>query len=356
MARYLLTLIVNWMSGVVCFVVRNLLICRVRRTVMLNIDICKDLEDARQIWQRHWPQECLFDLWPVRNCFQSEFNYNPYFIIAREKGIFRGMLALSWIDEQQCFGHFPGEIWHGKTWLEQNKILASEPEVFNALINHIPGIAKIRYLTDDPHLAVDPSAVVDETGYLFYPQQYDYSFQSYMQCFSGKSRKKMRSELNRLTAGGVSYRYDCFDDVTHLFRLNLESFKEASYFNDPRFLRAFENLVAWLHTHNMLRVTTVLIGGRIAAVDVGAVWNRIYTVLAGATHPDFPGVAKLINFHHIEWACRQRFKEVDFLCGDFNWKNRFHLSARPLYRIANLPAVAVAWQEAVNGLQVACAI
>ena len=122
--------------------------------------------------------------------------------------------------------------------------------------------------------------------------------------------------------------------------MNLDSFKEQSYFYDVRFLRAFENLVAWLQANKMLRVTTVLIGGRIAAVDVGAVWNQTYTVLAGGTHPDFPGVAKLINFHHIEWACQQRLKEVDFLCGEFNWKNRFHLSARPLYRIVNLPVAA----------------
>lgn len=172
---------------------------------------------------------------------------------------------------------------------------------------------------------------------------------------SGKTRKKIRSELNRLTAGGVSYRYDCFEDVAHMFRMNLESFKEESYFDDARFLRAFENLVAWLHANKMLRVTTVLIGGRMAAVDVGAVWNQTYTVLAGGTQPDFPGVAKLINFHHIEWACQQQFKAVDFLCGEFNWKNRFHLTARPLYRVANLPVV-VGWQDPVADLRVACAV
>jgi CelD/BcsL family acetyltransferase involved in cellulose biosynthesis len=177
-----------------------------------------------------------------------------------------------------------------------------------------------------------------------------------MQCFSGKTRKKMRSELNRLTAGGVSYRYDCLDDVAHLFRMNLEYFKGTSYFEDVRFLRAFENLVAWLHANNMLRVTTVLIGGRLAAVDIGAVWNQTYTVLAGGTHPEFPGVAKLINFHHIEWACQQRLKEVDFLCGEFNWKHRFHLSTRPLYRIEPHPLAAVDWSEALEDLQVACAV
>ena len=322
---------------------------------MLKVDVYKDLEDARRIWQRHWPQECLFDLWPVRNCFQLQFNHSPYFLVATENRKFRGMLALSWIEEEQCFGHFPGEVWHGKTWLEQNKIPASDPAVFSILVNHIPATAKIRYLTDDPNLAGASLDAIDEIGYLFYPPQYSYSFQDYLQCFSGKTRKKLRCELNRLTAGGVAYRYDCLEDVKHLFRMNLENFQEESYFYDVRFLRAFENLVSWLHANRMLRVTTVLIGGRIAAVDVGAVWKQTYTVLAGGAHADFPGVAKLINFHHLEWACQQRFKVVDFLCGEFNWKHRFHLTARPLYRIENLPS-AVDRQDAIAVPRVACAV
>ena len=73
--------------------------------------------------------------------------------------------------------------------------------------------------------------------------------------------------------------------------------------------------------------------GAIAAVDVGAVWQNAYTVLAGGTNRAFPGVAKLINFHHLEVACHERFESVDFLCGDFGWKRRFRLVARPLYQI-----------------------
>ena len=77
-----------------------------------------------------------------------------------------------------------------------------------------------------------------------------------------------------------------FADVDQMFRLNLENFKEYSYFSDDRFLRAFENLASWLRDQgDLLRVTTVLIGGEVAAVDIGAVWNATYTVLAGGTHP-----------------------------------------------------------------------
>jgi hypothetical protein len=311
---------------------------------MFNISVCNDLEEAKRLWQRHWPQERLFDLWPVRVCFQSQFNNSPYFLIARQGREFCGMAALSWIDEEQCFGHFPGEVWQGKTWLEQNKILADDSDTLSALLNHIPAAAKIRYLSGSPCFSDASAAEVDEIGYLFLPPQYEFSFQNYLSTFSGKSRKKINHEINRLAAGGVSYRYDCYDDIEHMFRMNLDSFKEYSYFNDERFFRSFENLAAWLHANKLLRITTVLIGGRMAAVDIGAVWNSTYTVLAGGTDSDFPGIAKLINFHHLEWACQQRLAEVDFLCGDFNWKTRFHLTPRPLYKIWSLPNQQM-WQD-----------
>jgi CelD/BcsL family acetyltransferase involved in cellulose biosynthesis len=73
---------------------------------------------------------------------------------------------------------------------------------------------------------------------------------------------------------------------------------------------------------------------------MGAIWNNTYTVLAGGTDVEFPGVAKLINLHHIQWACRQRLACVDFLCGDFNWKSRFHLVPRPLYELCKTETTA----------------
>ncbi len=265
------------------------------------------------------------------------------FIVASRDSRFCGMVALSWIEETQSFAHFPGETWQGKTWLEQNRILAEDTDVFNALSEHIQPGTKLRYLLPEPFLQGQASIVPDEVGYLFSPARHNFSFDQYLQSFSGKSRKKLRCEISRLTSPGVSYRYDSYKDVAHLFRMNLENFKEQSYFSDRRFLKSFENLAAWLQANGLLRTTTVLIGGKIAAVDIGAVYAGTYTVLAGATDPDFPGVAKLINLHHIEWACQQRLAEVDFLCGDFNWKSRFHLTSRPLYELVTA-APHEAWQ------------
>ena len=159
---------------------------------MFTVENCEDPGGCRRLWERFWPVECLFDLWPVRACFLEPFDRSPYFLVAEYKGVIQGMLALSWIEEEHCFGHFPGETWNGKTWLEQNRIPASGPVAAAELLDRIPGPAHLRYLTRESLPGDGNLASVDEVGYLFFPRQYDWSFEAYRKQFSGKR--------NRITA------------------------------------------------------------------------------------------------------------------------------------------------------------
>lgn len=300
---------------------------------MIRLRIYDDPAECRTIWERCWPQRSLFDLWQARECFATGYNRQPHFLVAEEGKTIKGLLALSWVEEEEAFMHFPGETWKGKTWLEQNRIPASSTQVLQELMSCAPRPAYLRYLVSDSVPIGEEPVAVDEVGYLFFPGKHGYSFQSYFQLFSKKSQKKLTKELDGLAKQGVAYRYNQLNDIDWIYKTNIENFQQDSYFHDSRFLNSVEKLVAWLHQQGSLRVTTLLIGGSIAAVDIGVVWNKTYTLLAGATNPLFPGVAKMINFHHLEWACRNRVNEVDFLCGDFGWKQRFHLSPRPLYEL-----------------------
>jgi hypothetical protein len=287
-----------------------------------------------ELWKRLWPQECLFDLWPVRFCFAKHYDHVPDFYTVEADGRVIGMLPLSWIEETERYSFFPGELWQGRTWLEQNRILSFEPPAAKALLESVAEPMHLRYLLSGTFPGNEENrCLIDETGYLFMPAQYDHSFDRYMRGFTARSRKKLIRELDPLHARGSRYRFDHFPDLEKLFQMNLDSFKEKSYFYDRRFMNSFESLADWLRERGMLHITTLLLGGEIAAVDMGAVWNSQYTVLAGGTNPEFPGVAKIINFRHLEWACHQKFTLVDFLCGDFGWKSRFHLHPRPLYLI-----------------------
>jgi CelD/BcsL family acetyltransferase involved in cellulose biosynthesis len=178
--------------------------------------------------------------------------------------------------------------------------------------------------------------VVDEIGYLFLPPKYNYDMSNYLEEFSRKSVKKIRRELAAMESQGVAYRCDEIEDFDLMVDMSLARFGNHSYFFDHRFRDSFRALAQFLKEKGWLRFTTVLINGEPAATDMGCIYGGVYTLIAGGTNSHYPGVAKLINFHHMKRACRERLDEVDFLCGNFNWKDLFHLTPRPLYLLMNI--------------------
>jgi hypothetical protein len=302
---------------------------------MPRIRIISDLEACRQIWQQVMPAESIADLWEVRDCFQRYFKHRPNFIVAEDSRGICGLLPLSWIEESQCYGYFPGEIWHGKTWLEKNRIYACGETPLSDLLAHLSSPYYLRYLL--PHAGRgDGEMAIDEIGYLFVPPHYDFEIQNYFREFSRKSIKQILREVAAIEELGVSYRYDEIADFDLMIEMNISRFGADSYFYDSRFKEGFKSLANYLNEKGWLRFTTVLINGEPAAVDMGCLYRNVYTVMAGGTSSRFRGVAKLINLHHMQWACQQRLQQVDFLCGDFHWKKQFHLTPRPLFLFSNL--------------------
>jgi hypothetical protein len=298
-----------------------------------NFRTVSDLDECRQIWQRVMPADFITDLWEVRNCFQEHFRNRSNFIVAEDAGRISGLLPLSWIEASHCYGYFPGEIWHGKTWLEQNRICSRGDTQQSDLLAQCPSSYHLRYLLPNSSRSY-AEMTVDEIGYLFLPPNYDYEMQNYFREFSRKSIKQILREVAAIEALGVAYRYDESADFDLMVEMNISRFGVDSYFYDSRFRESFRSLANFLNAKEWLRFTTVLINGEPAAVDMGCIYRGVYTVMAGGTQSQYLGVAKLINLHHMQWACQQRLQRVDFLCGDFHWKKQFHLTPRPLFLLS----------------------
>ncbi len=285
---------------------------------------CNNLQNAENLWRNYIPPETVFDLWEVRLAFHRQFQRPFRFFHSSDCSTF---LPISWVEERQAWCCFPGETWHNKTWLEQNRFLPGELSL-EELTEIAGGELHLRYLNPEGIAATLP---VDETGYLFIPARYEYRMENWWNSFLGRRRKQLRLELDSFHGmrseirGGVDIRYDW------LVETSIKRFGKDSYFSDPRFREGFRSMLEFLAERGFLRVTTILQGNTVAAVDFGSVYKQRYTLLAGATAADFPGVAKLINLQHLQWVCEQRMKEADFLCGDFSWKPLFHLSPRPLH-------------------------
>jgi len=295
-----------------------------------------DLDECREVWERTVPGESITDLWGVRACFHRHFQRPPCFLVAEDARGVCGLLPMSWIEESSCYGYFPGETWEGNTWLEQNRIVVRGNRMLKALLDRCPAPYELRYLLPLAGTAQGRCAV-DEVGYLFLPPRYDFDLENYFREFSHRSAKRIKRDVGRTESLGVRYRYDDITDFDHMVRLNVGRFGESSYFSDPRFREGFRNAIYYFLERGWLRVTSVLIQDELAAVDVGCVRDGTYTLLAGGTDGRYPGVAKLINLHHMQRACQERLEQVDFLCGDFSWKALFHLTPRPLYLLSNVP-------------------
>lgn len=303
---------------------------------MLESRLLTDMEEIRHLWGSCWTEESLFDHWGLRECFASMFRRRSLAVVVEDGRRVMGFLPLSWIEESACYGFFPGETWKGRTWLERNRIFLDGPATLDMLLENVPGPLSLRYLlAGEAGAPAHPAMELDELNYRCFPRDWGYSPDGYWRLFSGKSARRIGRELSRFDDYGVAFRHGRFDDLETMFALNKASHGEDSYFEDSRFMRSFLSLAEWLRDRGMLRVTAALVGGKVAAVDMGAVFKGVYTLLAGGTHREFPGVAKLINVHHVEWACSQRMDCVDFMCGDFGWKRRFHLSASPLYGLCS---------------------
>ncbi len=301
---------------------------------MQKVRILKDEAECEAVWRQNIPEECVWDLWEVRDCFHRHYRRPLHFLLAEEEGRVGGLMPLSWIEECRSYGYFPGEVWNGKTWIEQNRVPARDGDAMASLLMECPSEYHVRYLVPSEVLSQN-GAEVDEIGYLFYPPRYDYDIENYFQEFSHKSAKRIKREVAALETRGAEFRYDTLSDFEELVKLSLGRFGASSYFHDERFRESFQSLAYLLEERGWLRITTVLIEGEVAAVDLGCVFGNSYTMLGGGTHGGYPGVAKLINLHHMRRACEERYEHVDFLCGDFSWKTLFHLAPRPLYLLSS---------------------
>ena len=304
---------------------------------MYEFRTISDLDECQEVWERAMPRELVTDLWDFRACFQEHFRRPACFLVGESDGDVPALLPLSWIEERGLYGYFPGETWLGKTWLEQNRMPAGDQRLLCELLDRCPGQYHVRYLLPSESVPADRN-VVDEVGYLFRPPDYDYDIENYYHEFSSKSARRLKQVVASFEALGARYRYDDLSDFDRLVELNLRGFGARSYFEDARFRESFRSAMHYLHERGWLRMTAVVIDGEAAAVDMGCVYRGTYTLLGGGTNAACPGVAKLINLHHMDRACQERLGVVDFLCGDFSWKTLFHLTPRPLHLLSDCQA------------------
>jgi len=290
-----------------------------------------DIDECMKLWEKLIPVKEISDLWGFRFCFQRHFNHEPFFLILEDESGIAGMIPLSYVKELDIFAFFPGEIWKGKTWIERTPIYVREPYYTEELLSCCPERTYLRYMEASTEF-YDPGFELDEIGYVLYPPDFDFNLDNFLKRFSYKRIKEINKVIRSFTVDSETLHINRLEDFSLLLEMSLHYFGQNSYLYDPRFREGFRDVMYFLHEKEFLRMVSFEIHGCIAAVDIGALFNSTYTVFLGGTDSQFPGVAKAMNMHHIEYACTQKVMKLDFLCGDFHWKRLWHLDPEPLYR------------------------
>jgi hypothetical protein len=287
---------------------------------------------CERLWKACIPAYSVSDLWEFRMCFQRHFhNHLSFLVLENSKGI-SGMLPLSHIQHLDTKSFFPGETWHDKTWIERTRIYAREPVIYEELFSLCQDRTFLRYM--DISDGNSPDQIdLDEIGYVLYPALLDYDMANFRQRFSNKKFKSILKNINSIMEMGGRFHVNRLEDYDLLVKMSLEKFGEESYLCDDRFRESFRDVMNYLLDKGWLRMISLELEGEIAAVDLGAIYNRTYTVFLGGVFSGVPGIAKVMNMYHIDYALQNRLFKLDFLCGDFHWKKLWHLDQEPLYKL-----------------------
>lgn len=304
------------------------------------------LESCRSLWEAVAEPKHVFDLWSFRACFQRHFHSRPSFLLLEDKGCVTGMLPLCYSQEQDMFLFFPGEVWKSKTWIERTPVYAKDNHDLLALLDACPERTYLRYM-DLRNGPVQEILSVDELGYVLYPGRLHQDIAAYYRRFSGKKFKNLTRAIQSLVGESTVFHVNRLEDFDLLVDMSLSRYGEDSYLWDQRFRESFRDVMLFLYGRGMLRMVSLEIEGKTVAVDLGALCNNIYTVFLGGTDPDTPGVAKVMNRNHIEFAFQHGVSKVDFLCGDFHWKKLWHLDEEPLYKFVS---PSLTREEALTGI------
>jgi MFS family permease len=286
--------------------------------------------ERRRFWDALQPQECLFDLWSVRECFARRFGSEPHFLVAERDGRAVGLLALSRTPNADGFLQYPGETWRGGA-LARTEQNSGRESVGRG------GASCARAGGDAPAVPRGGDTAVRTA-----PARRDG-----LRVLPGTIR--LRRRRRPLDALGADAQAD---------RRRGRTARSRGRGLPPRLPRGPRRAVR--DEPSVVRRRLVLPrpalsgelrgsrrdaqcernaspdgrprGGRVAAVDIGGVYRNGYTLLAGGTAPEFPGVAKLMNLHHIRRTCAERLRFADFLSGGLRMEGTL-----PAYETAAVP-------------------
>ncbi|MFA6145947.1 MAG: GNAT family N-acetyltransferase [Patescibacteria group bacterium] len=300
----------------------------------MKFKIVTDYKEAEELWQMFSPNQYLWDLWEVRDCFIKGTNYLLYFIVGYEGDEILGVLPL-WCNTDEKHYSFIGD-----DLPEENRLFLKDKKLISEFLKQCPAKTYLEYLNqDDKNFFPSFKTVVHPDSCYYHLNLTGFNtFEDYLQSFSKKHRKNLKYDLNGLAAQGftVGLENDFKENIVNIISgYNLGRFKDDSFFATSSFSKSLLNLVLWAKNKGLLHMIVIKKSDQIYGAQFAILYKGAYTVVMGGSDSSIKNLGKLLTVGHIKNAINLGVKEMDFMAGG-EWKKLWQMSGSDVYEWDNL--------------------
>ncbi len=297
----------------------------------IRTELFTNIYDCKRLWYEFSSLNTIFDTWEFRYSFWKGYKHKPHFIVLKNNGENVGLLPLWYEKDKHKY------FWFGSWWQEENNFFVKD-EIYTPLLLSIcpkpvhlnaislDGVIKSKnFFTFKPD---EPKYILKLRGFL--------SVEDYLMKLNSKKRYNLKRDRKLIEKVNPRIILNNFSDFELMIKLSKKRFfekGEETDWEDPRRVETFKEVIRQGlkgKSYNV-RMITVKIGKRVAAVDLVAIYKKTYSPLkCGYDVKNFPGIGNFMNLYEINYAIMLGMDTIDFLEIDYGWKDRF-FDAVPLF-------------------------
>lgn len=306
--------------------------------VPFQVQTVTDINLCFELWQEFSPKKTLFDIWEFRLAFNKAYQFKPYFVLIKNQLENLALLPLEYDEDEKRY------VWFGSPWQEENKFFTKNPTLVPFLLSLAPKPLFLNAIdfssTDSLKESVDFQP--DSPKYILNLENIK-TVEDFLMNLTKNKRHALRKDKRRIERQNPKIIINDspnFSDLDNLIKLSKERFGEKGEevdWEDPRRVEAFRQIIQLANKSYKLKTITVMVGEKIAGIDLIALFNGgYYTLKCGYDVKNFSGIGNFFNLFEIEEAITLGMKKVDFLQNSYAWKERLFQALPLLEYTSNL--------------------
>lgn len=278
-----------------------------------------DITEAEKAWELLSPKKEVMDTWLYRFLYYQYHSQPLQFYLLARDGNPVALLPLQ--RQEDALEFFGGKLFY------KNRIFAKEdnPDYYKRLLEAVDMPIHLQTMENDlPGIDCQE----EPEGYYTLPLDQYIDWQSYVQqAWHGESRKKLKGQMRKIEALGVTIEENNVDDLAIIVELNKQRFGEKSHFQESHRIDYLRDLA----DHFQVKIVTLKIGGEKVAAGFSVLYNNIYYGRTSGHRLDINNLGKYLILQRIDQAIRCGAHCWESGRRDYGWKERFGFVRHPLY-------------------------